>query len=137
MVILNIDTSVLRSSVSVAEQTNDAIAEAESLLNAITVHDDWRCTERERIKEMTLNNKAKAQEIRNHGQAFYTAIKTASEKFDAAEQESCTRINGVDDVISKVVNVVPGITSVAFGGEGAGSDISIVDFNNLSRSLEE
>ena len=63
MAILNIDTSILRSSVSVAQQANEAISEAASLLNAITVHEDWICTERDRIKEMTLANKQKAQQI--------------------------------------------------------------------------
>lgn len=135
MIVLNIDTSVLRSSVSVAEQTNEAITEAANLLNAIVVHEDWTCTERERIKEMTLANKQKAQEIREHGQAFYSAIKTASEKFDETERESCRRINGVDDIIGKVISVVPGITDSAMGA-GSGSDISIVDFANLSSSLE-
>ena len=55
MAILNIDTSILRSSVSVAQQANEAISEAASLLNAITVHEDWICTERDRIKEMTTD----------------------------------------------------------------------------------
>ena len=45
MIGLNIDTSILRSSVSVAQQANEAISEATSLLNAITVHEDWMCTD--------------------------------------------------------------------------------------------
>lgn len=134
MKVFNIDTSVLRSSVSVAEQTNEALTEAASLLNAITVHEDWICKEREQIKKMTLSNKEKAQKIQNQSQSFYSAIKSVSGKFDEAERDCCNRINQVDDIISKVVSVVPGISEVSAGG--AGSDISIMDFNNLNSSLE-
>ena len=80
MIGLNIDTSILRSSVSVAQQANEAISEAANLLNAITVHDDWICTERDRIKEMTLSNKQKAQQIQERSSSFYSAIQTASER---------------------------------------------------------
>ena len=82
MIGLNIDTSRLRSSVSVAQQANEAISEAANLLNAITVHDDWICTERDRIKEMTLSNKQKAQQIQERSSSFYSAIQTASERIN-------------------------------------------------------
>lgn len=134
MKVFNVDTSVLRSSVSVAEQTNEALTEAANLLNAITVHEDWICKEREQIKNMTLSNKEKAQKIQNQSQSFYSAIKSVSEKFDEAEQDCCNRINRVDDIISKVVSVVPGISEVSVGETG--SNISIMDFNNLNSSLE-
>lgn len=137
MAVLNIDTSVLRSSVSVAEQANGALTEAAELLNAIIVHEDWICTERDRIKEMTLANKEKARELQNHGTAFYSAVKTASEKFDATEQESCRRINGVDDIISKISTVVPQISESVHGIAGLGPDIDIINFEHLSSALEE
>lgn len=137
MAILNIDTDILRSSVSVAEQANEAISEAASLLNAITVHDDWICTERDRIKEMTLLNKQKSQEIREKSAAFYAAIRTASERFDAIEQDNCRRMNTVDDIIGKISTVVPKITESVFGGSGSGADINIVDMQSFGDAMEE
>ena len=137
MAILNIDTDILRSSVSVAEQANEAISEAASLLNAITVHDDWICTERDRIKEMTLLNKQKSQEIREKSAAFYAAIRTASERFDAVEQDNCRRMNTVDDIIGKISTVVPKITESVFGGSGSGADINIVDMQSFGDAMEE
>jgi hypothetical protein len=136
MAILNIDTSILRSSVSVAEQANSEIEEASSLLNAITVHEDWMCTERDKIKEMTLSNKQTAQKIQERSAAFYSAIKTASENFDTIEQENCQRINGVDDVVGKISSVVPKISEQVFGS-GTGSDINIVDIQGLGNAMEE
>ena len=137
MAILNIDTDILRSSVSVAEQANEAISEAASLLNAITVHDEWICTERDRIKEMTLLNKQKSQEIREKSAAFYAAIRTASERFDAIEQDNCRRMNTVDDIIGKISTVVPKITESVFGGSGSGADINIIDMQSFGDAMEE
>lgn len=132
MAILNIDTSILRSSVSVAQQANEAISEAASLLNAITVHEDWICTERDRIKEMTLANKQKAQQIQERSSSFYSAIQTASERFDSTEQDSCRRINGVDDIIGRISTVVPKISENVHGGSGSGSGINIVDIQGMA-----
>ena len=132
MAILNIDTSILRSSVSVAQQANEAISEAASLLNAITVHEDWSCTERDRIKEMTLANKQKAQQIQERSSSFYSAIQTASERFDSTEQDSCRRINGVDDIIGRISTVVPKISENVHGGSGSGSGINIVDIQGMA-----
>ena len=132
MAILNIDTSILRSSVSVAQQANEAISEAASLLNAITVHEDWICTERDRIKEMTLANKQKAQQIQEKSSSFYSAIQTASERFDSTEQDSCRRINGVDDIIGRISTVVPKISENVHGGSGSGSGINIVDIQGMA-----
>ena len=132
MAILNIDTSILRSSVSVAQQANEAISEAASLLNAITVHEDWICTERDRIKEMTLANKQKAQQIQERSSSFYSAIQTASERFDSTEQDSFRRINGVDDIIGRISTVVPKISENVHGGSGSGSGINIVDIQGMA-----
>ena len=124
MIGLNIDTSILRSSVSVAQQANEAISEATSLLNAITVHEDWMCTERDRIKEMTLSNKQKAQQIQ-----------TASERFDSTEQDSCRRIQGIDDIIGRITTVVPKISENVHGGSGSGTGISIMDLQGLGEAV--
>lgn len=137
MAILNIDTSILRSSVSVAQQANEAISEAASLLNAITVHEDWICTERDRIKEMTLANKQKAQQIQERSSSFYSAIQTASERFDSTEQDSCRRINGVDDIIGRISTVVPKISENVHGGSGSGSGINIVDIQGMADMMTE
>lgn len=137
MIVLNIDTSILRNSVSVAEQANTAITEASNLLNSITVHDDWVCRERDKIKEMTLSNRQNAHQIQERSSSFYSAIKTASEKFDTTEQDSCRRINGLDDSIGKITTVVPKITESIFGGSGSGADINIVDVQQFAAAMEE
>lgn len=62
-------------------------------------------------------------------------------------QEINTRINGVDDIIGQVINVVPGITGGSTGGAATDaiaisssntghSNISIGNFKNIFSSLE-
>lgn len=135
MIGLNIDTSILRSSVSVAQQANEAISEAANLLNEITVHEDWICRERDRIKEMTTSNKQKAQQIQERSSSFYSAIQTASERFDSTEQDSCRRINGVDDIIGRITTIVPKISENVHGGSGSGTGISIMDLQGLGEAV--
>lgn len=44
-VTFNIDTEELRSLAQTASQLNDSLTDAEAQLNAITVHNDWYCSE--------------------------------------------------------------------------------------------
>ncbi len=132
-VILKLDTDLLRSTVSVAQQTNEAITEAANLLNQVVIHNDWECVERTQINNNTLANKQTAKDIQDKTSAFYNAISTASSRFDEAEQNTVSRGNSLDEIIGTVVNVVPGISA----GSAAGSSINIADFSNLSGSLEE
>lgn len=131
---LNIDTGILRNLVSVAEQTNSEIEEAAQLLNAITVHEDWRCSERDKIKEMTISNKQKAQNIEDNSSSFYSAVQTSSEKFDTTEQDSTRRQNSVDDIIGGISSIVPKISESVSIDTVSGSGISIMDFQGVAGS---
>lgn len=132
MRILNIDTDLLRSSISVAERTADSITDASSLLNQIVVHNDWACEERNQINQYTVENREKAHEIQEKATSFYHAVRNASERFDEAEQNIKTRTNSVDGTIARIVNVVPGSVK-AWDGYRA---VCMSDFNNLFDSTE-
>lgn len=134
---LSIETVELKNAAMIAENANAIISEAASLLNAITVHEDWMCTERDRIKEMTLSNKAKAEQIQEKSSSFYSAVKTSSERFETTEQDNCTRMNTVDDQIGKISTVVPKISENVHGGSGSGASISIMDLQGLASAVTE
>ncbi len=158
MIIVDIDTMKLRSAVGTAQQTNDSISEALSLLNQVVIHNDWQCKERYKINENTMANRQKAQEIQNNTSSFYQAIKQASERFDEREQSIQHWTNQVDGPISEIVNVVPGGISGIAGGiadslpngiaggivdglpdgiaGGVGAPI-VARFDNIKSSLEE
>jgi hypothetical protein len=136
MAVLNIDTSVLRSSVKVAEQANSDLTEAARLLNMIVEHKDWICPERDKINEKIVSNKQTAQTIQENSSSFYTAITTSSQKFDDMEQDNKQRTNSVDDIISRISTVVPKISETVFG-TGSDAAIDIVDLQGLAGSMEE
>lgn len=127
MSILDLDTDILRDTVTAAEQANSDITEAMNLLNQIVVHDDWICKEREIIKNYTLSNRQKVQELQSNADSFYKAVKQSSERFEEMEQTILQRVNQVDDLLSKIHNVVP-----TLGAGAAGGSISIASFENLS-----
>ena len=138
MAFLNVDTDLLRSSVSVAERTNDAISEAATLLNQVVVHNDWVCSERNQINSYTLENRETAQKIEGYASSFYNAVKNASARFDAAEQEMRQRTNTVDDPISRIISVVPGnMTDVTIHTSSSGHDyVCMSSFGNLMNATE-
>ena len=129
MAYLDIDTEVLRSAVTTAQQTNDLISEALSLLNQVVIHNDWACQERTQINANTITNRQKAMEIQKNTAAFYQAIRQSSEQFDEVENNNVNRVNQVDNLLSQILSVVPGITGPAAP--------SIVSFDGIKSSLEE
>ena len=131
---LEIDTDLLRTTVATAEQTNQQITEAVNYLNRIVVHEDWACEERYAINNNTVNNQNVAKKIQDNSTAFYNAIKQSSEEFDAEEQNQITKTNSVDELIARILNVVPNIIS---GAVDSVSDISIVDFDNFNQSFSK
>ena len=131
---LEIDTDLLRTTVATAEQTNQQITEAVNYLNRIVIHEDWACEERYAINDNTVRNQDTARTIQNNSTAFYNAIKQSSEEFDAEEQNQITKTNSVDELIARILNVVPNIIS---GSADSVSNISIVDFDNFNQSFSK
>lgn len=128
MAYLDIDTDILRSAVTTAKQTNEAITEAYNILNQVVVHNDWECIERTQLNEKTVANREEAREIQNNSSAFYSAIEKASVQFDEVEQRNISRVNRVEELLSQILSVVPGIT-----GDGAPA---ITSFDSIKDSLE-
>lgn len=127
---LDIDTGVLRTCVGTAKKANDAITEACTRLNQVVIHNDWECDERQQLNENTVANRQKAQEIQDNASSFYDAIEKASAAFDEVEQRTILKVNKVDDLLSQIVSVVPGITG------GIGGSPAISSFDNIKDSLE-
>lgn len=127
MSMLDLDTDSLRETVTVAEQANNDITEAMNLLNQIVVHEDWVCKERDNIKNYTLTNRQKVQELQSNADSFYKAVKQSSERFDEMEQEIVQKVNQVDDLLAKIHNVVPNL-----GSSTADGSISIASFDSIN-----
>ena len=137
MAFLNVDTDLLRSSVSVAERTNDLISDAATLLNQVVVHNDWVCSERNQINSYTIENRETAQKIEGKASSFYSAVKNASARFDAAEQEMRQRTNTVDEPIGRITNVVPGTIQEVTQNVTGASPICMSAFSGLAKGVEK
>jgi hypothetical protein len=131
MAILELDTDQLRSAVSVAEKANQDITEAMNFLDKIVVHNDWVCPERDTINENTERNKNTASTIQQNAEAFYNAVKQASERFDETEQNNISRTNKVDGLISGIVNIVRGAFSSSTSAPSIGA------FGGISGSMKD
>lgn len=132
MAILEIDTDVLRQTVSMARHTNDAITDALNLLNQVVIHEEWNVDERRVLNQYTLDNRATAKNLQQNSTSFYHAIEQTSQLFLEAEQESIREINTLEPLISSIASVIPGIPiSAGLGAKGAGAVI----FNNVKSAL--
>lgn len=134
MAILEIDTDILRQTVSTAKQTNDAITEALNLLNQVVIHNDWKCIERNTINNHTIENRTQAQTIQGWSSGFYGAIEQSSNLFDEAEQFSISQTNTLDDIIGQIATIVPGSFTAASAGSAV-SNAGAVVFNDVKESL--
>ena len=111
MAVLDIDTDVLRQTVSTAKRTNDAITDAMNYLNQVVVHNDWMCKERYTINDHTVENRTLAQTIQGWSSSFYSAIDNASQLFD--ENAEIRRSAKRDEAIGRIPRVdVGGFTEI-------------------------
>ncbi|MBR2701868.1 MAG: hypothetical protein IKE77_07280 [Erysipelotrichaceae bacterium] len=146
MRVLNIDTDVLRNSVSIAERANNEISEAMNLLNQITIHNDWICPQRDEINNYTMMNRERIRVIQNNSASFYSAIKESSNIFDETERENMNAHNNLDGIIARILSISPS----TFGGTGfagtfesavngchniASQSINMVNFQSLKEGL--
>lgn len=113
MAFLDIDTDVLRQTVSMAKRTNDAITEAMNYLNQVVIHNDWMCKERYTINDHTVENRTLAQTIQGWSSNFYSAIDNASQLFDDTEKAAITEMDTLDEAIGRIPRVdVGGFTEI-------------------------
>ncbi len=130
MNMLDIDTDLLRTCVGTAKKANDAITEACNKLNQVVIHNDWECSERTQINENTVANRQTAQKIQENSSSFYDAVERSSAAFDEVEQRSVVKVGKVEDLLSQIVSVVPGISG------GIDGSPAISSFDNIKDSLE-
>lgn len=133
MDILDINTDVLRQSVSIAKKTNEAITTATNLMREVEVHTDWTCPERYGINgldALTNKNRKEIEVVYRWSSSFYSAIERASQSFDDCERESIKSFNTLDNLIAAIVKVVPG----KFSGSSV-TGVGAVLFKGISKAL--
>lgn len=112
-VMIDLDTDELRSAVSIAAKANEQLSEAMDLLNAVAVHNDWTCPERNAINNNTIQNRTKADSLRSDAQNFYSVIKYSADRFQELESEINSSFSNVDSALGKFLSLVPSGTAGA------------------------
>lgn len=112
-VMIELDTDELRNAVSIAAKANEQLSEAMELLNAVAVHNDWTCPERNAINSNTIQNRARAESLRSDAQNFYNMIKYSADRFQELESEINSSFSNVDSALGSFLSLVPSGTASA------------------------
>ena len=103
---LDINTDSLKQMASIAASANTEIEQAVELLNRISTHDDWCCSERFQIIEGIQECKKTASGIMDSSNGFLLAIKTVMDEFLEKESGISRLFESVEGVIKKTLEIV-------------------------------
>lgn len=98
---IKIDSDVLRNAAGVANNAVSEISSGVDKLNRVTTHDDWNCAERDTINERILAIRKNVETLQSRTGYFLDIIKSAADKFDAADANILRGFNGLHDNLGK------------------------------------
>lgn len=127
---IDITTEELEQCARTAQQANQCISEAASLLRAIAVHNDWQCPQRVAIVSATEAVRKESEQLRADADSYYNQVQAAAAAFRDAENALNQKINGVNEIISKFISLVP-------QGDAGDSSASGGGGHSFSRSFAE
>lgn len=102
---INLDTDQLKSLLAQLESANNQIDEAMSLLQRVTTHTNWGCSERAQINERILQNRQQMQRIQQDSESFLCTTRAVADDFCATENDISSWFSSVDEAIAKVMNI--------------------------------
>ena len=112
---LDINTESLKQMASIAASANMEIEQAMELLNRITSHNDWCCSERYQINEGIQSCRSKALEIKDSSEGFLRAIRVVMGEFLEKEAGIVRLFENVEGVIKRALEIVAAGGSVLSG----------------------
>ena len=102
---INLDTDQLKNLLAQLESANNQIDEAVSLLQRVTTHTSWGCSERSQINERILQNRQQMQRIQQDSESFLNTTRSVADDFCATENNILLQYN------TKILSSVPTISS--------------------------
>ena len=120
-----IDTEALRDAVEAARSASENISYAVEKLQSVTTHDDWVCSNRDKINEYILTNAQVIKQLQENEASFLNNLKFVSERFDETENSLVGKTASVDDAIGAVVAIPINATVVSpvYTASGLASDM--------------
>lgn len=102
---INLDTDQLKNLLAQLESANNQIDEAMSLLQRVTTHTSWGCSERSQINERILQNRQQMQRIQQDSESFLNTTRSVADDFCATENNISSWFSSVDEAIAKVMSI--------------------------------
>ena len=112
MIIIDIDTLILKELVSASSVANDAIDNAVDALNRVSTHNDWGCKEKHAINDYAITNKNKVKRLQENSRNFLNVITQISNEFEASENSIINSFPPIESIISDVISIPPQVTVI-------------------------
>jgi len=100
-----LDTEAIREAATAAKSANENISQAVENLTSIAIHDDWVCSNKDKINEFILENANLIRKLQENTEAFLKALQFVSETFDETENNLIKKTAPVDDAIGAAISV--------------------------------
>lgn len=130
-----IDTEILKHLAGIAGRVNEEIRDAADILNSVTTHNDWGCSERDTINNFTIQNKTKIKQISDASSNFYNIINSVSDEFAMVERDIPSMFSSVDSIIGHVISIPVPVSINPSGMKDIASEI--VKYKQWKSSTQE
>lgn len=105
MIIIDIDTMVLKGLVSAASVANESIDNAVDALNRVSVHNDWGCKEKNAINDYAITNRNKIKKIQENSRGFLNEITHVANEFETSENSIIDWFTSVESILGDLLKV--------------------------------
>ena len=100
-----IDTSVMQQMASGSIRATSFIADAMKSADAVTVHDDWNCSERDLINESILKVKKNNGVLNENMVSFSNQVNEIAAKFEEFDRSLLTSFSSFDSSIGDMYRI--------------------------------
>lgn len=105
MVIVDIDTMLMRQAVSAAATAAGAVDNATAALNRIVDHNDWGCREKTAINQNAAICRTQIQRLQENANAFLDSVRLAADEFDETENNISSWFSHLESVLADAIAV--------------------------------
>lgn len=145
---ININTENLRDICDTAQNASDEVNDALSILEQITIHNDWGCREREEINARIQKCRTKVRRLQEDITGFNYSINVSTRQFENTENKIPDLFESVENILGAVLaipvntfrapqDILEGIVDVAELKDISGSKISVINFEELQSGIKE
>lgn len=126
MIVIDIDTIVMKNLASASSAANEAIDNAAEALNRISTHNDWGCKEKNAINEYAVSNKNRVKNLQENSRNFLNVVTQAANDFESSENSIIDMFSSIESILSDWLKI--GTITQIFNGN------SIDDYHHTGKN---